>query len=194
MVRDISSTQLNTTQFDPSQQKRSSLSEDQKTSIAEILSQYDGENLTQSDAQSIVESFKELGVEPSAALAEVMQESGFNAQEVGELAGVQNQRAQHMPPPPPSQAEQESLTELLNALMGDDSSDDESDVFSQVLNYTSKILNLNEESKEEVTNLLEKYSGENLEYTQEETSQILMHELNTILSDQRNYNQILFYA
>ncbi|WP_368030229.1 hypothetical protein [Arcobacter sp. s6] len=65
-----------------------SLSSSQSDTISSILSEYDASNLSQSDAQSIVAAFEDAGIEPSEELANAMSEAGFNAKEVGTLAGV----------------------------------------------------------------------------------------------------------
>ena len=72
-----------------------------ENTISSILSNYDADNLSQSDAQSIVAAFKEAGIQPSSDLASAMEEAGFDAQEVGTLAGVGAAQG-GMPPPPPS--------------------------------------------------------------------------------------------
>ena len=68
--------------------------------ISSILAEYDADNLSQSDAQAIVASFQDAGIEPSEELAAAMDEAGFDAKEVGTLAGVGQQG--ETPPPPPS--------------------------------------------------------------------------------------------
>ena len=56
--------------------------------ISSVLADYDADNLTQSDAQAIVAALKDAGIEASEELASAMEEAGFDAQEVGTLAGV----------------------------------------------------------------------------------------------------------
>ncbi len=69
------------------------LSDDQKQLISDTLEQFDAENLTEADATSIVNAFSEAGIQPGREMAEAMSAAGFNAREVGELAGVEG------PPP-----------------------------------------------------------------------------------------------
>lgn len=64
------------------------LSDSQSETISSILSEYDANNLSQSDAQSIVAAFEEAGIQQSEELVSAMEEAGFDAQEVGTLAGV----------------------------------------------------------------------------------------------------------
>ncbi len=77
------------------------ISSSQEETISSVLANYDADNLSESDAQSIVAAFKEAGIQPSAELASAMEESGFDAQEVGTLAGVGAAQG-GTPPPPPS--------------------------------------------------------------------------------------------
>lgn len=56
--------------------------------IASVLENYDADNLSESDALEIVAAFKEAGIEPGSELESAMEEAGFDAKEVGTLAGV----------------------------------------------------------------------------------------------------------
>lgn len=97
-----------------------SLTDDQQAQITDILSQYSADELTEDDAKSIVESFSELGITPGKALQEAMSANGFDAKEVGDLAGVGPQKGQQgeggMQPPPPPRNEVSSSTELVSFL------------------------------------------------------------------------------
>jgi len=73
--------------------------------VSSILSDYDADNLTEEDAQSIVAAFQDAGIEASDELVDAMADAGFDAQEVGTLAGV---GAQGTPPPPPSDSSSSS--------------------------------------------------------------------------------------
>jgi Ca2+-binding EF-hand superfamily protein len=66
----------------------SSTSSSQSETISSILLEYDSSNLSQNDAKSIVSAFQEAGIEPSEELVSAMAEAGFDAKEVGTLAGV----------------------------------------------------------------------------------------------------------
>ena len=66
----------------------SSSSSSQADTISSILAEYDAANLSESDAKSIVSAFQEAGIEPSEELVSAMAEAGFDAKEVGTLAGV----------------------------------------------------------------------------------------------------------
>ena len=62
------------------------------------------------------------------------------------------------------------------------------------MDYTSRILSLNDSSKEEVMNLLDKYSSEDSTYSQSETNALLKASLSEILSDNSNYKSVSFYG
>ncbi len=66
----------------------SSTSSSQSDTISSILAEYDASNLSENDAKSIVSAFQEAGIEPSEELVNAMAEAGFDAKEVGTLAGV----------------------------------------------------------------------------------------------------------
>lgn len=94
---------------------RSDLSEDQTSLIEETLSGYDADNLTESDAASIVEAFAEAGIAPSSAFADKLAEIGFDAREIGDLAGAKPSGA-GQPPPPPNASNNLDLTDAVNYL------------------------------------------------------------------------------
>lgn len=75
----------------PSNSSSNSLTSSQSDTISSVLENYDASNLSQSDALEIVAAFKEAGIQPSAELESAMEEAGFDAQEVGTLAGVVGQ-------------------------------------------------------------------------------------------------------
>ncbi len=97
------------------------LSHDQKSLISEALSNFDPETLTEEDAQAIVSAFKDAGIRPGRELASAMEELGFDARAVGELAGVE--RPKSPPPPPPGDAQSlntEGLQTIEDILEGYD--------------------------------------------------------------------------
>jgi len=75
----------------PSASGSNNLSTSQLDTISSVLENYDSSNLSQSDALEIVTAFKEAGIQPSAELASAMEEAGFDAHEVGSLAGIGGQ-------------------------------------------------------------------------------------------------------
>ncbi len=72
----------------PTGSQNSSLSSSQQETISSVLENYDANNLSKSDALEIVAAFKEAGIQPGAELESAMSEAGFDAKEVGTLAGV----------------------------------------------------------------------------------------------------------
>lgn len=72
----------------PSSPNANNLTSSQSDTIASVLENYDANNLSKSDALEIVAAFKEAGIQPSAELESAMAEAGFDAHEVGTLAGV----------------------------------------------------------------------------------------------------------
>lgn len=75
----------------PSSSDFNNLTSSQSDTISSVLENYDANNLSQSDALEIVAAFKEAGIQPGAELESAMEEAGFDAQEVGILAGVVGQ-------------------------------------------------------------------------------------------------------
>jgi len=75
----------------PSDSTSNDLSSSQLDTISSVLENYDASNLSQSDALEIVAAFKEAGIQPSSGLESAMEEAGFDAKEVGTLAGVAGQ-------------------------------------------------------------------------------------------------------
>jgi len=73
------------------------LSSSQEGTISSILSNYDADNLSKSDAQAIVSALQDEGIQASSELESAMEEAGFDAKEIGTLAGV----GQGGTPPPP---------------------------------------------------------------------------------------------
>jgi len=64
------------------------LSADQKAAVAQILSGFDAKTLTAQSAQAITSKVKDLGISPGIGLAQAFSEAGFDAREIGDLAGV----------------------------------------------------------------------------------------------------------
>lgn len=175
----------------------SSLTTTQLETISSTLEQFDSSNLSSEDASSIVKAFDEAGIQPSEELASAMEAEGFDAKSVGDAAGVGGPKGGGgMPPPPPSGKEESSMADLLDTLLSLEEEDDTSSnsSFNNIMEYTSRILNLNDSSKTEVMDMLEKFSSNEEEYTADEVSNILKNSLSSILSDSDNYNNVSFYA
>lgn len=197
MISSVGSSQIAMLQQSEQSSKSSdSLTSSQLETISSVLENYDADNLSENDAQSIVTAFQDAGIEPSSELASAMEEAGFDAQEVGGLAGGQGGGpAGGMPPPPPAE-ETDSISSLLDTLLNtqEDEESTSTTSFDDIMDYTSRILNLNEESKTEVMDLLDKYANEETEYTAEEANSLLKTSLSQILSDTNNYKSVSFYG
>lgn len=194
-----------------SSSKSSSLSSDQKALIEETLSQYDASSLSADDAKAIVEAFQEAGIEPSKALESAMSTSGFDAKEIGDLAGAGQAgggRPMGGPPPPPSDEELSTITDLLESLLSDEEDDETTTTsasttssspytetsftaFNTILDYTNQIVNLKDEAKNEVMSILEDY---NVNEEKQDAQKSVVDSLNNILNKPQNYNRISFYA
>jgi len=182
----------------------SSLSTDQKAFITDLLSQYDSESLSASDAQEIVKTLQEEGIEPSQAMESTMAASGFDAKEIGDLAGVGKggDGGRPMGPPPPKQEEMSSVSDLLESLLSSDDEDEDdtttsslsSSSFDSILDYTSKIVSLKDDAKTEVMDLLNKYNSDQNTLSQQDTQKFIVNSLSQILQETDNYNTMSFYA
>ena len=64
----------------------SPLTDDQKKTVASILSNYDSNNLTTSDAQDIFKKLKDAGITPTKGLKEAIESAGFDADKLRSLA------------------------------------------------------------------------------------------------------------
>lgn len=200
-ISSVSSSQVYQPQTS-SASKSSSLSTDQQAFIADLLSQYDSESLSASDAQEIVKALQEAGIEPSKAMESTMAASGFDAKEIGDLAGVGkgDGGGRPMGPPPPKKEEMSSVSDLLESLLSSDEEEDDtttsttSSSFDTVLDYTSKIVSLKDNAKTEVMELLNKYNSENNTLSKEDTQKFIVNSLSQILKESDNYNTMSFYA
>ena len=61
------------------------LTDEQKQTVTDILSNYDAESITEEDAQSIFESFREAGIRPGEGMRETIEAAGFDAGQLREL-------------------------------------------------------------------------------------------------------------
>lgn len=208
-ISSVSSSQMFQQQMN-STSRSSSLTSDQKALIKDTLSQYDADSLSADDATAIVKTFQDAGIEPSSALESAMSTSGFDAKEVGDLAGVGQagggSRPMGGPPPPPSKDELSTISDLLESLLSDEEDttstsstttssspyDDTSfTAFNSILDYTNQIVNLKDDAKDDVMNILDKYSSND---SQQDTQASTVDSLNKILNKSENYNRISFYA
>lgn len=198
--------------------KNTNLSTEQKDLIEEVLSNYDADSLSASDAAEIVEAFSMAGIEPSEALSTAMEDAGFDAQSVGDLAAESGATASAgrpeggRPPPPPSaedEEEVESIYDLLEALLETDEEDEDSSTtsllsgtgyeeegssFETVLDYTSKILRLKDDAKTDVMSMLSEFSADETNLDNAAIQKDLLTSLSSVLNKTDNYNSMSFYA
>jgi len=191
--------------------RSSSLSSDQQDVISSVLADYDSDSLSSSDATAIVQAFQDAGIEPSGALASAMKDAGFDAKKIGDLAnaGKGDSSRPSGPPPPPPQQEVDSVSTLLESLLSTNeendsttssttdtssSSSSSSSSFDSILDYTTKIMSLKDNVKDDVKNLLEQYNSDNNTLSQEDTQKFIVNSLSQILNKSENYNTMSFYA
>jgi len=95
------------------------LTEEQKATINEILSQYDPANVSDEDAKAIFQAFHDAGITPARGMKEVIEAAGFDAEDL-RSRGMTDQGSM---PPPPTQGSRsnainlsalQSLQEILN--------------------------------------------------------------------------------
>lgn len=75
--------------FTPPPQLARSLSDEQSSAVSSILENYDADNLSADDAKDIASQLKDAGIQPGKGLADAMAQNGFDAREVGKLAGIE---------------------------------------------------------------------------------------------------------
>lgn len=103
-----------------------------------------------------------------------------------------------------TEEEEDYITELLDSLLSAEEDDEDSTTvtssvvngvsFGDVMDYTSRIVNLNEESQEQVMTLLDDLSSKDNELSNTEKASLVKQNLGEILSNQDNYNRVSFYA
>jgi len=219
MVNSVSSssTFIQTSAVQSTNSQNSTLSSYQKEYIGTLLENYDSSSLSADDAVEIVSALKDQGISASEELAQYMDDAGFSAQEIGDLASVSGgvegggKPAGGPPPPPPpqggnqsSEEEEDYITELLDSLLSTDEEDEDASTvassvvngvsFGEVMDYTSRIVNLNEESQEQVMTLLDNLNSDDNELSNNQKASLLKQNLGEILSNQDNYNRVSFYA
>lgn len=76
------------------------LTEEQKQTATSILETFEGKALTEDDAKSIAQAFKDAGIRPGEDLRTIVEDAGFDAGEIAELAGIQSPQGRPPGPPP----------------------------------------------------------------------------------------------
>ncbi len=108
--------------------------DEQKTEVASILSNFDAVSLTEEDALSINEAFREAGFRRGPELRGAIEEAGFDAEVIGSFAPPP-----YGPPPlgeAPGEVNIEAISELLDILANYDlenmTSDQETKLMDQL--------------------------------------------------------------
>ncbi len=124
----------------------SELTDDQKTKIEEILSEYDPNNITEDTAQEIFDKFREAGITPAKGMKEAIEAAGFDADELRSLGmskqqgvgGPQGAGGTQPPPPPPQQSQEltdeqkSTIEEILSEYDPDNiTEDDAKEIFQK---------------------------------------------------------------
>ena len=197
-------------------QPKQELKEDQLAYVSSVLEDYDSSALSDADALEIVANFSQAGITPSRDLANAISDSGFSASQIGELAAVTGISANSFdsrgagsppPPPPPTDTveEEEELTQILLDLLDANekenkeeeeplSSRSENTSFEEILDLSSKIVALNENSKDKVLELFEKYNENENDLSKENVQKVVQNSLSQILNDTNNYTPTSFYV
>lgn len=102
------------------------LSYEQQQVIDDTLSNYDSSNLSQSDALAIIAAFQDANIKPSKQLADAMSSLGFDAKEVGTLAGVST--------------DAQDVMDLFDKYNSNDSGYSQDEANTLVKNYLSEML------------------------------------------------------
>lgn len=187
MINSISTSQ--STYLNTNTSSSNSLSLQQQELIDFVLSNYEASSLTSQDTQDITQAFSEAGIQPTKQLAQTMQSLGFDTKEIGSLAGANR-------PPMPLFSPKNELNDTLLSLFANDE-DDESTTsisFEDIMDYTSKILNLNESAKTNVLNMFESYAStsEDNELSKKDTKKVVSNSVIQIISDENNYSKTSF--
>lgn len=172
------------------------LSSYQEEVISSVTASIDGSNLTSEDALDMVNAFSDANIKPSNALSKELDSLGFDANEVFTLANLASNNEQNPPPAPPSKEEHEMFSELLETLLEgkDKKKEENSSAFSQILDYTSQILSLNESAKEDVQAMLNKFQEKSSSYESKDFNNLVKNSLDHVLNDSSNYKSVSFYA
>ncbi len=116
------------------------LTDEQKSQVQSILSQYDSENLTTEDAKTIFDQFREAGIQPSPEMRDLIADSGFDPEELRSLARPEGDPGPRGPKPGNDQGQGlnvsalQSLQTILDQydLSQDLSSDEQSELLTQL--------------------------------------------------------------
>lgn len=116
------------------------LTDEQKTQIQSILSQYDPSNVSGDDAKAIFKAFREAGIQPGPGIKEAIDAAGFDAEDLRSKGMPEG----HRPPPgggmrggkaDVNTSTLQSLQSILSQYdLASMSSDDEQGLLDQLIN------------------------------------------------------------
>jgi len=90
-----------------------SLSDSQKTSVNNILADFDSEAISDADIEAIHEAFRVEGIRPSADLRSAIEAAGFDAEALRPSGGPKGADGPPSPPPPSDEDAVSALIEIL---------------------------------------------------------------------------------
>ncbi len=115
------------------------LTDDQKSQVQSILSQYDASNITEADAKGIFQAFKDAGIQPGPGMRETIEAAGFDAEDLRTKAGIGGPQGGPPPGGMSGMSRQDSLSMLksMQSILGQYdltslSSDQEDELFSKL--------------------------------------------------------------
>jgi hypothetical protein len=85
------------------------LTDEQKSQVQSILSQFDPESLTAEDAKSIFDQFREAGIQPNPEIRDLIADSGFDPEELRTLARPEGEPGPRGPKPNDQQGQAQGL-------------------------------------------------------------------------------------
>ena len=109
-------------------QSSQTLTDDQKTTVNDIISNYDSSNMTKADFDSLMVEFQDAGIPPSEEIGSLLDAAGFEKHEGKPPEGV---KGGQRPEPP------EFITELMDKLENGEITEEEVQSFLQNLQNES---------------------------------------------------------
>lgn len=126
MVSNVSSSSSGI--FYPNMKVNNTLSDDQKTSLKEIISNYDPKNMSEDDWKIMLDEIKSSGIGPGEDMKQIMEDAGFDK--------PMGMKPPEMPPQKPNVDNKETLDLIKDYLSKKDNNeitDEEFDNFLQSL-------------------------------------------------------------
>ena len=126
MVSNVSSSSSGI--FYPNMKVNNTLSDDQKTSLKEIISNYDPKNMSEDDWKIMMDEIKSSGIGPGEDMKQIMEDAGFDK--------PMGMKPPEMPPQKPNVDNKETLDLIKDYLSKKDNNeitDEEFDNFLQSL-------------------------------------------------------------